>query len=163
MKRLLPLIILVAIGALTIAAVVARGTTARSAQPEGVTITPLGHAGLGRFRATNTRIKLKAKRPADVLITSIVVDPGGTFGWHTHPGPVLVAVASGTLALYEPDGRRCSREEVGPGEGFVEDGGHLHLARNEGSSPVQIYATFLAPAGTTEFLTVERPPRACRI
>lgn len=98
-----------------------------------------------------------------MLATSITVAPGGTFGWHTHPGPVLVAVASGTLSLYEPHHGGCPKHTVGAGHGFIEGGGDVHLARNEGSKPVQIYATFLARAGTTEFLTTVPEPAACSI
>ena len=96
-----------------------------------------------------------------MLVTSIVVDPGGSFGWHTHPGPVLVSVASGTLSLYHAEHRRCHRDTVTAGQGFIEDGGDVHLARNEGTTPVQLYVTFLAPTGTTEFLTEVAAPAAC--
>jgi quercetin dioxygenase-like cupin family protein len=67
-----------------------------------------------------------------MLVTSIAVDCGGLFGWHTHPGPMLVAVGEGTLAVYEPDGLRCPRSTVSAGQAFVEDGGDVHLAGNEG-------------------------------
>jgi hypothetical protein len=39
---------------------------------------------------------------------------------------------------------------------------HLHLARNDGSAPVRIYATFFARKGTTEFLTPRPDPGVCR-
>ena len=44
---------------------------------------------------------------------------------------------------------------------LVADGGHLHLARNDGSAPVRIYATFFARKGTTEFLTPRPDPGVC--
>jgi quercetin dioxygenase-like cupin family protein len=98
-----------------------------------------------------------------MLVTAITVDPHGSFGWHTHPGPVLVAVGKGTLTVYEPHGRHCSRSTVTAGQAFIEGGGDVHLARNEGSTPVELNATFLAPLGTTEFLTAVPRPKVCHV
>jgi quercetin dioxygenase-like cupin family protein len=132
--------------------------------PSGVSIEALVHATIADpVRVHSAGIKIRTKGSRDVLGTSITVAPGGTFGWHTHPGPVLVAVASGTLSLYEPHHHGCAKRRVGAGEAFIEDGGHVHLARNEGSEPVRIYATFLARTGTTEFLMPARDPGTCRI
>ena len=75
------------------------------AGPSGVHITPLAHATIGsKVRADRGGIEIRTKGPRDMLVTSITVDPGGSFGWHTHPGPVLVAVSKGTLAVYQADG-----------------------------------------------------------
>lgn len=109
---------------------------------------PLAHP----VRVHSAGIKISRKGPRDVLGTKITVVPGGTLRWHTHPGPVLVTIASGALTLYEAHHHACMKSRVGPGEGFIENGGHVHLARNEGSKDVQIYATFLARTGTSEFL-----------
>ena len=120
----------------------------------GVTITPLAHATIAaRVHTKSGGIQIKTHRPKDMLVTSITVDPAGSFGWHTHPGPVLVSVASGTLSLYHAEHQHCDRDTIPAGQGFIEDGGDVHLARNEGTSTVQLYVTFLAPTGTTDFLT----------
>ena len=72
------------------------------AGPSGVHITPLAHGTIGsKVRADRGGIEIRTKGPRDMLVTSIRVDPGGSFGWHTHRGPVLVAVSTGTLAVYE--------------------------------------------------------------
>src|SRR5436190_7205359 len=100
--------------------------------PSGVEITPLAQATIDRRVHVNSAgIKIRTRGPRDMLATSITVAPGGTFGWHTHPGPVLVAVASGTLSLYEPHHGGCPKRTVGPSHGFIEGGGDVHLARNE--------------------------------
>ena len=164
MKRMLGLAVLAGTAALTTLAVTAFGGTAHRAQPTGVTITPLAHATIAApVNASSAGIKIKTHSPKDMLVTSIAVDPGGSFGWHTHPGPVLVSVAGGTLSLYHAEHRHhCHRDTVTAGQGFIEDGGDVHLARNEGTTPVQLYVTFLAPTGTTEFLTEAATPAACR-
>lgn len=133
------------------------------AHQSGVTIEPLAHATIGeKVRAEGVGIQLRTNGPKDMLTASITVDPGGSLGWHSHPGPVQVAVTSGTFSLHQVENRRCNRHAFGPGDAFVEDGGRVHLGRNEGSEPVRIYATFLARAGTTEFSRPEPTPKPCR-
>jgi quercetin dioxygenase-like cupin family protein len=146
-------------------AVASLGGDARPAPaPAGVHITPLSKGTIGSsVHAKNAGIEITTKGRKDLLITSITVDPGGSFGWHSHPGPVLVAVSKGTLAMYEAHGHGCPRSTVTAGQAFIEDGGHVHLARNEGSGPVELNAAFLAHTGTTEFLTPEREPRGCDV
>src|SRR5262249_1974800 len=46
------------------------------------------------------QIRITAKGWTDVHILENVIAPGGTFGWHSHPGPSLVIVKSGTLSVY---------------------------------------------------------------
>ena len=130
--------------------------------PVGVVITPLAHATIpGPVRAHTAGITIRTAGARDMLATSITVAPAGTLGWHTHPGPVLVAVASGTLTLYQAHGGHCSRQRIGPGHGFVDTGGDVHLARNEGTKRVQLYATFLAPKATRAFLAPAPAPAGC--
>ena len=60
--------------------------------------------------------------------------------------------ASGNDAVYQADGSGRPRSTVTAGRAFVADGGDVHLARNEGSIPVELNAIFLACTGTKEFL-----------
>ena len=130
----------------------------------GVHITPLSAATIGsRVHTHSAGVEIETPGPRDMLVTSITVDPGGSFGWHTHPGPVLVSIGSGTLTLYQPENGRCVRTVVPAGQGFIEDGGDVHLARNEGSAPIELNAIYLARTGTTEFLTAVQRPRGCHI
>ena len=169
MKRLGIVIAAAALAGGAPAAAMVRGDDApvagRSADgPSGVHITPLSHATLpSKVHADGAGIKITTNGPKDMLVTSITVDPGGSFGWHTHPGPVLVSVSSGTLSLDEPTRHGCSHADVTAGHGFIEGGGDVHLARNEGTTPVELNATFLARTGTTEFLTTVPRPRRCHV
>jgi len=38
---------------------------------------------------------------SDVYVQNNVWDPGGTTGWHTHPGASLIIVTAGTVTAYE--------------------------------------------------------------
>jgi quercetin dioxygenase-like cupin family protein len=150
------------------ASTAAASALAASAAPiepaHGVHITPLSAATIrARVHTNSAGIEIETDGARDMLVTSIVVDPGGSFGWHTHPGPVLVSISQGTLALYQPDHGRCPRSTFTAGQGFIEDGGDVHLARNEGAEPVELNAIFLARTGTTEFLKGVAEPAGCHV
>ena len=167
MRRLVTLLAVgaVALGALATAAIamVAGGPRA-AGDPPGVHITPLSKGTIGaNVHADRAGIEITTKGRKDILVTSITVDPGGSFGWHSHPGPVLVAVSKGTLAVYQADRHGCPRSTVKAGQAFVEDGADVHLARNEGSTPVELNATFLARVGTTNYLKAEPEPPGCHV
>ena len=104
--------------------------------PQGVHITPLSKGTIGAsVHAQAAGIEITTHGRKDILVTAITVDPGGSFGWHSHPGPVLVAVGKGTLTVFDATKHGCRRSTVTAGDAFVEDGHHVHLARNEGSVP----------------------------
>lgn len=87
---------------------------------------------------------------ADALVQHITIEPGAQTGWHSHPGPVVVIVMTGTLTLYQGDDASCTGEAYGPGKAFVDPGqGNVHNARNEGTDAVSLYATFFdVPIGS---------------
>ena len=76
---------------------------------------------------------------------------------------MLVTVGKGTLTVYDATKHGCRRSTVTAGDAFIEDGHHVHLARNEGSTPVELNATFLARPGTTQFLKTEPQPPGCNV
>lgn len=69
--------------------------------------------------------------------------PGVSFGWHLHRTPVAVVVTAGTLTLYDGADPSCKAKRYSAGQGFMEPANHTHLARNEGSKPVSLYATYI--------------------
>jgi quercetin dioxygenase-like cupin family protein len=167
----LPLVAAVAVAATAAAASggnepVAEGHdhAARGHDPmAGVTIEPLASAEIGaEVRAEGNGIQLRTNGPKAMLTARITLEPGGSFGWHSHPGPVLVAVDRGTFSLTQVESRRCKTHRFGAGEAFVEDGGRVHLGRNATGERVRVFATFLASAGTTTFSRPEATPEACR-
>lgn len=75
------------------------------------------------------------------------VAPGASFGWHFHRRPVAVAVTAGTLTLYDSADPSCAPHRYSAGQGFVEPAGHVHIARNEGTKTVAMYAVYLGVPG----------------
>ena len=98
--------------------------------------------------------RIKTKGAFEIAVQKIVAQPGATFGWHYHPGENVNVVAQGTLSLYHA--KKCTLEVTHPtGSGFTTSPDEVHLARNEGTEPLVIYATYLVPQGS--------PPTPLRI
>jgi quercetin dioxygenase-like cupin family protein len=108
---------------------------------------------LGHFDSINTKIKtgawkasIKTKGASDLHVLENTILPGGTFGWHSHPGPSLVIVKSGTATFYLADDPTCSPHVVPTGSGFVDSGGDVHVVRNEGTVNLVTVVVSLVPA-----------------
>jgi hypothetical protein len=93
------------------------------------------------------RARIKTKGATDVHMLQNTIAPGGTFGWHSHPGPSLVIVKSGTATFYDADDPTCTPHVVPMGSGFVDNGQDTHVVRNEGSVDLVTEVVSLVPAG----------------
>jgi quercetin dioxygenase-like cupin family protein len=89
-------------------------------------------------------IQLKTKDPFEIVTQTVTFQPGGTSGWHSHPGPVFVAVKSGTVTVYDAT---CIPRRYSAGQGFLE-GPEPSVVRNEGTVVSENLATLLVPAGS---------------
>ena len=104
--------------------------------------------------ADPTDIKFKIQRQGqevininnagDTVMQKIVIEPGGHTGWHSHPGPVVVLIASGEMSFYDGDDPTCTARPYSAGQAFVDSGqGHVHIARNESLDvPLELYVTY---------------------
>ena len=94
------------------------------------------------------KVDLDTKGASDLYVVSNVIVPGGHTGWHTHPGPSLITIKSGTITAYEGDDPTCSPTVYTQGQSFVDPGdGHVHLLRNEGAVNAETIAVQLVPDG----------------
>jgi hypothetical protein len=112
------------------------------------------------------QVRISAKGATDVHILENVIAPGGSFGWHSHPGPSLVTVKSGTLSVYH--GSDCTTpEDFGPGSPngstFVDQGHDLHMVRNNSTTDVaDVYVVSFVPAGFARRIDEPNPnPSGC--
>lgn len=92
-------------------------------------------------------VEVKAHPAMDVAMQSINFPAGAQSTWHTHPGPVFIIVAQGTMRFYESDDPTCTPVEKTAGQGFLDEGEHAHIARNESGAPAQTVVTYLVPQG----------------
>ena len=123
---------------------------------EGVLSAPVHARGL---LDGELKLKIKKKDRTDVLVQQIVIAPGGHTGWHTHPGPVVVVVKTGTLSFYSADDPTCTRVDYQAGQAFVDEGhGHVHIARNEGTTNLELWATYFeVPPGVAGAQRIDAP------
>jgi Cupin domain len=131
----------------------------------GVTSTPLVRGTVAEpFKVeTDGLVELKTKGPIDVVDQTLTIQPGGHTGWHSHPGPALAVIKSGTLTLYDGDDANCAPHAYNAGQAFVDrGGGHVHIARNESTTtPVEVSVTYLTPVGAGPRTDVTPAPGNC--
>ncbi|HMG00901.1 MAG TPA: hypothetical protein VK560_06625 [Gemmatimonadaceae bacterium] len=143
----------------------------------GFVSTPVARGTAEAFHIRSTDgfdVEIKTKDNTDIAVSNVVVSPGGTSGWHSHPGPVLVVVNTGTITFYRAgkhggqngddangdngtNAPTCSRTVYPAGSAFVEvpAPGHVMLAKNEGSTEATVTATYFAPPGAA--LRIDQP------
>lgn len=138
---------------LALAAIVAAVSTVAAAAvltpPSLVTGVILARASF--VDSTDIKFKIKGQgqevinvnNSGDTVMQKIVIAAGGHTGWHSHPGPVVVLVTSGEMSFYDGDDPTCTVRTYLTGQAFVDSGqGHVHIARNEGSVPLELYVTY---------------------
>jgi quercetin dioxygenase-like cupin family protein len=141
-----------AISAAAIAAV-AFGGIVLATPASLLTTTPIASGTLSpvnfNIKTGDWMLGLRTKGDSNVIVTESVINPGGSFGWHSHPGPSLVVVKSGTLSFYRGDDPTCTAAIYQAGDVFIDPGDVVHIGRNEGSVDLDVITTRLIPAGAT--------------
>src|SRR5215210_9188334 len=159
MRRIIvPVILALVMAALALVVGAALATT-----PKGVTPTPLTRATLGKVEAENDGIEVESQRTsADFALAKVVIEPGGSTGWHHHPGVALVSVNSGSVTEYD---KNCHKSVFKAGEGFVESNGEVHVVRNRGKANAVLYVTFIAPTKTPAdgLVILDPKPKGCNV
>ena len=140
--------------AVTVAAVVA--TAAWATPGSAFSTTPLVQS----TAAVRIDVKTHPHTLNDVQVQSVVGQPGGYSGWHSHVGYGIVAVRAGTATIYDGDDPTCSPRYVSAGEVFIEEPGHVHFVRNEGTVRVR-GLRHVHPAGRCAFEDRRPSPGNC--
>jgi quercetin dioxygenase-like cupin family protein len=107
--------------------------------------------------APGNRVKLQTKGDVEIAFQRIVIQPGGTLGWHSHPGPTVVTVRAGTLSFYHAEA--CTQEiEYATSQSFSNMPDEIHLARNEGAQEVVLFAVYFVPMASPPVpLRIDQP------
>ncbi|MDS0475377.1 cupin domain-containing protein [Natrinema sp. 1APR25-10V2] len=94
---------------------------------------------------------------SNVVVAKFTVEPGGTSGWHAHPGPVIVNVAEGEAEITFSDD--CVTHTYTAGEAFIDSGNHAEKATNPSETErAVLLATFIGvPDGEPPTEWVEPP------
>jgi quercetin dioxygenase-like cupin family protein len=98
----------------------------------------------------------------DIAFQQLTIGPGGHTGWHTHPGPTFVSVAQGEGTLYHGMAG-CPAHKYATGTSFFQPTTEVHNFRNEGASPLVVYAMYALPKGTPNTgIRIDQPqPASC--
>jgi quercetin dioxygenase-like cupin family protein len=113
---------------------------AAATPPAGFTSQVLGR---GTYASHET---LSLQQGLDIVVSKITVVPGGSSGWHSHPGGAIVVVQQGQITIYASagigDGRHCVSTTYRAGQSFVELPGAVVQAVNTGSIDFILFVTF---------------------
>lgn len=138
--------------------------TVLATPPSGQSTTTLARAPFAPLKlkardADSWRAKIKTHGTSDLYVIDNTFAPnGGTSGWHSHPGPSLVFVVSGTITNYMAHGRHCMQEDYTAGQGFVDEGGDsVHKIVNNGAVAARTIAVQFLPAGATRRIDMDEP------
>lgn len=123
--------------------------TTSASPPVGVQPTLLSRGTYEAFKVGTDHdspvdFDARAKSRMDVVVREHAYAPGGSTGWHAHPGPVFITVVQGALTFYEYDDPTCTPKVVTAGQGYVDDG-HGHIGINATDQPALDVSVILAP------------------
>ncbi len=121
--------------------------TAIATSASGFVGTPLSRVTMSEPVHFNTgAVKFQTKAAVDVATATVTVAPGGTSGWHSHPGIVIVSVKTGSVTRYD---QTCAGTVHGAGTAFVETAGDgPGMVLNLSPTDVAVlYVTYVVPTG----------------
>jgi quercetin dioxygenase-like cupin family protein len=132
--------------------------TAMTVAPGGAT-PPSGLTQVPLARGTNTSDgTIPLQVGTDVAIAQITVDPGGSSGWHSHPGGAIIVVKTGALTVYRSIGGQCQTATYSAGQAFIERPGEVDQVVNTGTVPYVLFVTFpRVPQGESARIDVPDP------
>jgi quercetin dioxygenase-like cupin family protein len=156
------------IGSAAVAAVCLGTVRLMATPPAGFTGTTVAVGRLDGFEVENRantaggegswESQQHVEGQSDLYVQSNAWAPGGSTGWHSHPGHSLIVVTAGTVTVYEGDDPTCTPHVYTQGMAFVDEGGsHVHLIRNEGGVEARTVATQLIPAGAPRRIDAPAP------
>jgi quercetin dioxygenase-like cupin family protein len=83
-------------------------------------------------------------------MVQLTVEPGGSSGWHSHPGGAIIVVKQGSITVHKAVGSQCQIETYSAGQAFLERPGEVDQVTNDGTIPYILLVTFprVPPGGS---------------
>ena len=130
-----------------------RPERARSGQPDGA-----------RDASGGLDARIRTHGLSDMLVADNTLAPGGTTGWHTHPGPSVIVVVSGTVTNYGGQRPELHAHVYTAGQAFTDPAGKsVHMLVNDGTVDARTMAMQILPRGATGGSTSpSRSPVTCQ-
>ena len=101
--------------------------------------------------------ELETEGPSNFIVQEVKFSPGGTTGWHTHPGILLLSLAadSGPVDWYDAN---CAKHVYNAGDSWTE-GTKLHDVVNSSSLDAHFLVTYVVAKGVNK--RTDQPAPAC--
>ncbi len=153
-EKLAVALVIAALGSTTLGVEIS-ATTATATPSSGVTSPLVAKAVMDALNlhaksipADTWGADIQTRGQTDMYVVENQFSPGGTTGWHSHPGPSLILVVSGSVTNYTSNGAACAALTYSAGESFVDAGGSdVHMIRNSGTGPAETIAVQWIPHG----------------
>jgi quercetin dioxygenase-like cupin family protein len=134
---------------------------ANASPATGFTTTTLGTGSLiAPVKAHHDGVRLTTKQDTDVRVQQVQITPGGTSGWHHHPGIVIVVVSSGSVTFWD---NQCNKTDYGPGlpngATFIESADEPGQVTS--TAGATNYATYIVPKGNPSVFRIEDVAPSC--
>jgi quercetin dioxygenase-like cupin family protein len=103
------------------------------------------------------RAEVETDGAANFIVQDVKFSPGGTTGWHTHPGVLLLSLAadSGPIDWYNA---QCEKTVYQAGDSWTE-GTKLHDVVNNSSIDAHFVVTYIVAKGLNK--RTDEPAPAC--
>jgi len=101
--------------------------------------------------------ELETEGASNFVVQDAVFSPGGTTGWHSHPGVLLLSLTadSGPIDWYDA---KCMKHVYQPGDSWTE-GTTLHDVVNSSSLNAHFIVTYVIAKGMSK--RTDQPAPAC--
>jgi quercetin dioxygenase-like cupin family protein len=102
-------------------------------------------------------VELETEGASNFVVQDAIFSPGGTTGWHTHPGVLLLSLTSdsGPIDWYDA---KCAKHVYQPGDSWTE-GTTLHDVVNNSSLNAHLVVTYVIAKGMNK--RTDQPAPAC--
>jgi quercetin dioxygenase-like cupin family protein len=127
----------------------------------GLTSSQTVRARIGAFTLMDKsqKLKIQSKDTLDIDVRQVMLSANETINWHTHAGPSLVLVKTGSVTMSTADGKTCGVDTYSAGSAFVHpEDAHRFVAGGDGA---EIYIVYLLPEDGSPAPTFVGAPAAC--
>jgi len=105
---------------------------------------------------------MQTRGSSDLYVQENTWQPGGSTGWHTHPGPSFIIVTEGSVTVYDGDDPTCTPHVYSATDtahkSFIDiGGGDVHIVRNETNAVAKAIAVQFVPAGAIRRVDMPAP------
>jgi quercetin dioxygenase-like cupin family protein len=108
---------------------------------------------------------IQVSHAGETVLQQIIFEPGGQSGWHSHPGPAIILIKSGSLMFFSAEGGTCTSRTYSAGQAVVDSGqGHVHRAANMSATEnAEVWVTYFDVPSDGVFRIDAANPANCSV